>query len=45
MECIANMQFVFIKLNLSDDFFPRKEIKRHFKIQFINDKPFHINIA
>lgn len=27
MECIANMQFVFIKLNLSDDFSLEKKSK------------------
>lgn len=40
MEWMTNMLFVFMKLNLSDDFSPKKQIKTHFKIQFISDKPF-----
>lgn len=38
MEVMANMLLIFVKPNLLDGNFPRKQIKKHFKIQFINDK-------
>lgn len=45
MDGIATMLFIFVKPNCRMIFFPRKQIKKHFKIQFINDKPSHINVA